>query len=101
MEKIDKLLFPFPYAQVVKTLVVVYVFVFPLTMPITLLMSIGFFGLDAVAEVLESPFSTDPNAINLRAYSERLIRDLDTMFYMHEEMKNVALNLDNNKFFNA
>lgn len=110
MEKIDNLQFPLPYAQVVKILVVIYVFTFPFTiaeacgvftLPITFLVSIGFFGLDEVAEILESPFSTDPNSINLRAYSERLIRDLDTMFYMHEEMKNVALNLDNNKFFNA
>jgi predicted membrane chloride channel (bestrophin family) len=110
MEKIDNLQFPLPYAQVVKILVVIYVFTFPFTiaeacgvftLPITFLVSIGFFGLDEVAEILESPFSTDPNSINLRAYSERLIRDLDTLFYMHEKMKNVALSLDNNTFFNA
>ena len=100
MEKIDKLQFPFPYAQVVKILVVVYVFVFPftiartsglLTMPITLLVSVGFFGLDSVAEVLESPFSSDPNAINLRDFTADLIRDLDIMFYNHEAMVSVAL----------
>jgi predicted membrane chloride channel (bestrophin family) len=100
MEKIDKLQFPFPYAQVVKILVVVYVFVFPftiakacglLTMPITLLVSIGFFGLDAVAEILESPFSTDPNAINLRDFTDNLMRDIDIMFYHHEAMMSIAL----------
>jgi len=100
MEKIDKLQFPLPYAQVVKILVITYVFAFPfviaadcrmLTMPITLLVSLGFFGLDEVAEILESPFSSDPNAINLRDFVEDLIRDLDVMFYHHEDMTKVAV----------
>ena len=45
--------------------------------PWRLVVSIGFFGLDEVAEILESPFSLDPNAINLRNFSDDLIRDLD------------------------
>jgi predicted membrane chloride channel (bestrophin family) len=104
MEKIDKLQFPLPYAQVVKILVVIYVFAFPFTiahacgmytLPITLLVSMGFFGLDEVAEILESPFSSDPNAINLRDFAPRLVRDLDIMFHDHKGMKDIALDKTN------
>jgi putative membrane protein len=99
MDKIDKLQFPLPYAQVVKILVVVYVFMFPFVsvatsgiaaVPITFMVGLGFFGLDEVAEVLESPFSTDPNAIQLDEFIPIMIRDLDVMLECHKELKEVA-----------
>ena len=41
-----------------------------------LLVSVGFFGLDQVAEILESPFGNDPNDIDLIDEAEALMNDI-------------------------
>jgi len=88
MDKIDKTQFPLPYAQIVKILVIVWVFSLPFfliaksgswTPLISALAALGFFGLDEVAEILESPFGTDPNDIELRVYAGKLMSDLEMM----------------------
>ena len=43
---------------------------------ITCIISIGFFGLDAVAEILQSPFGNDPNDIDLTEHGSGLVEDL-------------------------
>lgn len=89
MDRIDKTQFPLPYAQIVKILVVVWVFTLPFfvtsgagnwTPLIAALAALGFFGLDEVAEILESPFGNDPNDIFLRGYGVKLMRDLEMMY---------------------
>lgn len=89
MNRIDKTQFPFPYAQIVKILVIIWVFTLPFfivdkcgpyTAVVTALAAIGFFGLDEVAEILESPFGTDPNDIDLRPHGIALMSDLEMMY---------------------
>jgi len=89
MDSINKLQFPLPYEQIVKILVTIFVFLLPfmivdgagrLTPFVAAVVALGFFGLDAVAEVLEAPFGNDPNCIRLRQYGSRLMEDL-TMIY--------------------
>ncbi|CAE8670209.1 unnamed protein product, partial [Polarella glacialis] len=95
MNKINKTQFPLPYAQIVKLLILIYVFTLPFrimnksgpltTGCITVFATIGFFGLDKVAEVLQSPSGTNPNDINLRRYGRRLLKDL-SMIYSNRNM---------------
>eukprot|EP00929_Paragymnodinium_shiwhaense_P009990 TRINITY_DN11446_c0_g1_i1.p1 TRINITY_DN11446_c0_g1~~TRINITY_DN11446_c0_g1_i1.p1 ORF type:complete len:485 (-),score=109.05 TRINITY_DN11446_c0_g1_i1:373-1827(-) len=93
MNKIDKTQFPLPYAQIVKLLNLVFIFSLPflivhgtgyLTPCVCVLVAIGFFGLDEVAEVLESPFGNDPNDIHLRRYGRKLMEDLSMMYHSRE-----------------
>jgi hypothetical protein len=97
MEKIDKVQFPLPYAQIVKLLTFIYVFGLPfalvpqsgyLTPVIVLFAATGFYGLDEVAEVLESPFGEDPNDIHLDIFIERLIDDLDHQYFQRQTILN-------------
>lgn len=90
MQKIDKTQFPLPYAQVVKIVVVMFIYLFPfflvggmrfMTPVISVLLTIGFFGLDEVAEILESPFGNDPNDIDLGAYGHALMDDLEVIYH--------------------
>lgn len=89
MDKIDKTQFPLPYAQLVKWLMVIYCFTIPFfvvsvakeaTIMITVIPTVGFFGLDEVSEILESPFGRDPNDIDLRQYGVNLVRDLEITY---------------------
>ncbi|OLQ02275.1 UPF0187 protein [Symbiodinium microadriaticum] len=57
MDKIDKTQFPFPYC---------------------------FFGLDEVAEILESPFGNDPNDLDLREYCDALMSDMELICQCRE-----------------
>merc|ERR1719316_166354 len=81
LNTVDKLQFPLPYAQVVKILTILYVFVAPFLMApasgyatpcIMLFASLGFFGLDEVAEILESPFGVDANDIDMTPLIQEL-----------------------------
>ena len=74
MDKIDKTQFPFPYTQVVKWLTLVFLSMFPfalaptcgwLTLIFSAVATVGFFGLDEVAEILESPFGNDSCSCNI------------------------------------
>eukprot|EP00747_Dinoflagellata_sp_TGD_P111078 gnl/TRDRNA2_/TRDRNA2_171123_c0_seq1.p1 gnl/TRDRNA2_/TRDRNA2_171123_c0~~gnl/TRDRNA2_/TRDRNA2_171123_c0_seq1.p1 ORF type:complete len:454 (+),score=52.78 gnl/TRDRNA2_/TRDRNA2_171123_c0_seq1:46-1407(+) len=89
MNMIDKTQFPLPYAQVLKILLVVYILACPLCLApvcgwgtpiVTTVMTIGYCGLDEVAEILDSPFGTDANDIDLIQYAQQLARDLDEMW---------------------
>lgn len=93
MNRIDKSQFPLPYAQLVKLLSVIWVFSLPFVLVTTCgnvtpmfmaLLSIGFFGLDEVAEILESPFGDDPNHLSLKAYGTNLVKDLELAFYARD-----------------
>jgi len=53
---------------------------------ISAVVALGYFGLDEVAEILESPFGNDPNDIHLRKYGVRLMRDLE-MIYNNRDAK--------------
>lgn len=117
MDKIDKTQFPLPYAQIVKILMFLYVFTLPFqvvaqcghyTIFISALAALGFYGLDEVAEILESPFGSDPNDIDLRVdflvlmkdmrtcYRERaaVLQDFDATWNLAEKCWNVSLNED-------
>jgi hypothetical protein len=89
MDTIDKTQFPFPYAQIVKILNLIWVFTLPFFLVsksgawspiIATLAALGYFGLDEVAEILESPFGEDANDINLREYGVELMRDLEMTY---------------------
>lgn len=93
MDQIDKTQFPLPYAQLVKILLSAWVFSLPFVLelysyaftPVAMfIISLALFGLDEVAEVMESPFGLDPNAIYLEDYREDLVNDLELMFYSRE-----------------
>jgi putative membrane protein len=100
MNRIDKLQFPLPYAQIVKLLCVVWVFTLPFVLvpscgnftPVFMaLIAIGFFGLDEVAEVLESPFGDDPNDIDLKSYGSNLVKDLELVYYARNSQEDYVL----------
>jgi len=88
MDKIDKTQFSLPYAQIVKILTFFFLTLTPFTLaqacqwytlPFMALATIGFCGLDEVAEILESPFGTDSNDIDLTQYGDALMADLEVM----------------------
>jgi len=90
MNQIDKTQFPFPYAQLVKLLLVAWSFSLPFVLerscghfaPFAVtLIALAVYGLDEVAEILESPFGTDPNDIDLEALEVSLVNDLELMYY--------------------
>jgi hypothetical protein len=90
MNKIDKTQFPFPYAQVVKILCTLFVFTLPfslhsrtgdLTEIFVAIIAMGFFGLDETAEMMESPFGVDPNALDLKASGRELMFDMEMMYH--------------------
>jgi len=103
MEKIDKLQFPLPYAQIVKILMIIYIFTLPwnlvskcgwATPVIMFFTALGFFGLDEVAEILESPFGFDPNDIDLRDFGYSLADDIEVYFVRRDEMRDAVLGND-------
>jgi len=90
---VDKNQFPLPYVQLVKLLLIVYVFSYPFVLepscqgltPVAMaIIAIGFFGCEEVAGILESPFGTDANDIDLKDYGAGLIRDLEVLYYNRE-----------------
>lgn len=89
MDKIDKTQFPFPYNQIVKILILIWVNIFPFFIVrdaghyshwISGLVALGYYGLDLVAEILESPFGNDPNDIFLRGFGAELMEDMDMIY---------------------
>lgn len=89
MEDIDKNQFPFPYCQLIKLLLIFYVFGLPfvlepscghMTPLVCAVVAVGFYGLDELAEILDSPFGTDPNDIDLGEETADLAQDLDLMW---------------------
>ena len=89
MDLVDKTQFPFPYSQIMKILLYFWMFASPFvlevqcgsaTPAVMVLIGIGFFGLDEVAEILESPFGNDPNDIDLIMSADDLINDVEMLF---------------------
>lgn len=89
MDLVDKTQFPFPYSQIMKFLLYIWIFTQPFvlaedcgpaTPAVMVLIGVGFFGLDEVAEILESPFGNDPNDIDLVTWGDDLINDVESMF---------------------
>lgn len=96
MNLIDKTQFPLPYAQVLKILLVVYIFACPMFLApicgwatpfVTIILTIGHCGLDEVAQILDSPFGCDANDIDLVKYGEKLAHDLDELWEWAAESK--------------
>lgn len=90
MNKIDKIQFPLPYAQVMKITCLIFVYTLPfvlyrdmgdLTPLVCAIVALGFYGLDEVAEILESPFGNDANDIDLEDYGLELMSDLELIYH--------------------
>lgn len=90
MNKIDKIQFPLPYAQVMKITCLIFVYSLPfilyrdmgdLTPLVVGVVALGFYGLDEVAEILESPFGNDANDIDLEDYGLELMADLELIYH--------------------
>lgn len=90
MNKIDKIQFPLPYAQITKMLCLIFVYMLPfvlqrdtgsLTELICATVALGFYGLDEVAEILEAPFGDDANDIELEQYGYQLMSDLEIIYH--------------------
>jgi len=99
MEKLDKVLFPLPYNQIVKLLILTFTFMTPFTMVpvcgwatpfIMFFVALGFFGLDEAAEVLEQPFGTDPNQVDLNLHAELFARDVE-LFYRARDVHRMLI----------
>lgn len=89
MDLVDKTQFPFPYSQIMKILLYFWMIAQPFVLEIQcgaatpavmVLIGIGFFGLDEVAEILESPFGNDPNDIDLVESADDLVNDVEMLF---------------------
>lgn len=89
MDLVDKTQFPFPYSQIMKILLYFWMLAQPFVLEIQcgaatpavmVLIGIGFFGLDEVAEILESPFGNDPNDIDLIVSADDLVNDVEMLF---------------------
>lgn len=90
MDKIDKMQFPFPYAQLVKIVLFCYVFSLPFTFPnesvfvhwsepgVCALFALGFYGVDAIAEMLQDPFGKSDNDLPIHEMALGLEADLTT-----------------------
>jgi len=110
MNTIDKTQFPLPYAQIVKVLCLIYVYSWPFFMVsgsryytpvLAMLLALGFFGLDEVAEILQSPFGNDPNDIQLSDHGTLLMQDLELMFHGRETQLDTVFAEDADVNFSA
>jgi len=86
--KIDTTVLPLPYCQLLKLLLMGYVFSLPFVLahdmgwmlpPGMALIAIGLFGLDQVGAELEAPFGVDTNDFPLMSMGIELADDLDIM----------------------
>merc|ERR1711920_891427 len=108
MNRIDKTQFPFPYAQLLKVLMLFWVFTYPFVLEPTckvltpiamLIIAGGFFGCEGIAEILENPFGTDANDIDLKHHAGQLITDLEIMYYGREAKVDYVFNETNDLDF--
>jgi predicted membrane chloride channel (bestrophin family) len=88
MHKIDNLVLPLPYCQLLKLTQLGFVFTLPFVLasdigaflPVVMaLISMAFFGLDQVAAELEGPFGVEPNDIPLLHKGLEFVDDCDVM----------------------
>jgi len=88
MHKIDNLVLPLPYCQLLKIIMILWVYSLPfviaadvgLFLPVIMgLTSMAFFGLDQLGAELEGPFGVDPNDIPLLHRALAFVDDCDMM----------------------
>ncbi len=88
MCKIDKLVLPLPYCQLLKIFSLFFVFSVPFVLAptvglftpwISLFLAAGYFGLDHVGAELECPYGVDDNDLPLLAIGLDLCKDIDAL----------------------
>ena len=88
MNKIDKLILPLPYSQLLKIFSLFFVFSVPFVLAptvgiftpfVTFFLAMGYFGLDQVGAELERPFGVGQNDLPLLEIGSDLCRSLDTL----------------------
>ena len=88
MCKIDKLVLPLPYCQLLKIFTLFFVFSVPFVLAptvglftpwISLFLAAGYFGLDHVGAELECPYGVDDNDLPLLAIGLDLSQDIDAL----------------------
>ena len=88
VNRVDSAVLPLPYCQMLKLLLMSYVFSLPFvivnevgwTLPYGMVViALAFFGLDQVSAELESPFGVDANDFPLMSMGIELADDLDVM----------------------
>ena len=88
MSKIDKLVLPLPYSQLLKIFSLFFVFSVPFVLAptvgiftpfVTLFLGMGYFGLDQVGAELERPFGVGQNDLPLLEIGSDLCRNLDSL----------------------
>ena len=87
MSKIDQIVLPLPYSQLLKIFIIFFVFTVPfvlaplvgaLTPVLTLFLAAGYFGLDQVGAELERPFGVAEYNMPLLEMGNDLCRNIDT-----------------------
>lgn len=88
IDKVDTLVLPLPYCQLLKVFLLCWVFSLPFVLaaecglwltPTMMLIAAAFFGLDHVGAELEGPFGVDANDFPLLRMGVALVDDLDAM----------------------
>jgi len=88
IDKVDTLVLPLPYCQLLKVFLLCWVFSLPFVLaaecgpwltPTMTLIAAAFFGLDHVGAELEGPFGVDANDFPLLRMGVGLVDDLDAM----------------------
>jgi len=109
IEKIDTMVLPFPYCQLLKIFTIFFCFTLPFVLSVKLaawtpivclFTSMGFFGLDQVGAKLEQPFGTDPNDFPLLKYGKTMCSDLDAMVRTLERTRYIKRTMDHENIKN-
>ena len=88
MHKIDMLVLPLPYSQLLKIFSMFFVYSAPFVLAptvgiftpfVSLFLAAGYFGLDQLGAELECPFGKDDNDLPLLTFGQDLCRNLDTL----------------------
>ena len=88
IDKIDRMVLPLPYCQLLKIFQIFFVFTLPFVLApqlglwtpiVAAFTAIGFFGLDQVGVELEGPFGVDDNDFPLLTMGLAMCNDLDAM----------------------
>ena len=88
MHKVDTMVLPFPYAQLLRWSLLIFCFTLPFvisteldwwTVPLCMFITCVFYGLDEVGAELEQPFGVDPNDFPLIRMGDSLADDLDVL----------------------
>ena len=86
--KVDTMVLPFPYVQLLRWSLLIFCFTLPFVMatelqwwniPLCMVTTCAFYGLDEIGCELEQPFGVDPNDYKLIEMGNELARDLDAL----------------------